>query len=91
MNTITKTHMEHRDSPDRVVETTATVLCYQDWSMVFVLAGGAKKVYAKVFVVETVTVFPDYTVTKNDVRRLTNRMFPVKHLFPVKNLTTRNN
>ena len=88
--------MEHRESPDRVADgiatkatataETATVLRHREWSMVFVLARGAKKVYAQVLVVTTVTVVPDYTVTRNNVRRLTSRLFPVKNLFPVKDL-----
>ena len=88
--------MEHRERPDRVADgiamratataKTATVLRHREWSMVFVLARGAKRVYAQVLVVTTVTVVPDYTVTRNDVRRQTSRLFPVKNLFPVKDL-----
>ena len=52
----------NRDPPDRVAEPPATVLCHQDWIMLFVVKGSAKVVNTKTIVVKTVTVWENIFV-----------------------------
>ena len=52
----------NRDPPDRVAEPPATVLCHQDWIMLFVVKGSANVVYAGIIVAKTVIVFHHYSV-----------------------------